>query len=258
MSETEQRYSQIEKEALAIVWACEKFSDQILGKSFQIETDHKPLVPLLSTTHLDRMPPRVLRFRLRLTRFNYSIEHVPGKFLYTADTLSRAPDKSEVPAQEYPDTEFLVRALVAYLPANADGLECYRQAQKADDTCSKLRQFCKSGWPGRHQVKGHVAPYWRVRGELSVCDDLLLFGTRIVVPKSKRAETLRKIHQGHQGIQKCRQRVSTAVWWPGVSREIEGLVKSCRVCQKNTPPAREPLLQSVLPEFPWESGNRSL
>ena len=60
MSETEQRYSQIEKEALAIVWACEKFSDYIVGKLVQLETDHKPLVPLLSTTHLNRIPPRVL------------------------------------------------------------------------------------------------------------------------------------------------------------------------------------------------------
>ena len=84
------------------------------------------------------MPPRVLRFRLRLTRFEYSIQHVPGKFLYTADTLSRAPNTSEVPAQEYPDTEFLVQSLVAYLPADADRLESYRQAQKADATCSKL------------------------------------------------------------------------------------------------------------------------
>ena len=125
MSETEQRYSQIEKEALSIVWACEKFSDYILGKRVQIETDHKPLVPLLSTTHLDRIPPRVLRFRLRLTRFDYTITHVPGKSLCTADALSRAPNKSEVLPQEYPDPEFLVRGLVAYLPADADRLECY-------------------------------------------------------------------------------------------------------------------------------------
>ena len=60
MSETEQRYSQIEKEALALVWACEKFSGYILGKRVHLETDHKPLVPLLSKTHLDRLPPRVL------------------------------------------------------------------------------------------------------------------------------------------------------------------------------------------------------
>ena len=47
MSETEKRYSQIEKEALALVWACEKFADYIIGKHIQIETDHKPLVLLL-------------------------------------------------------------------------------------------------------------------------------------------------------------------------------------------------------------------
>ena len=51
MSETETRYAQIEKEALAITWACEKFSTYILGKHISIETDHKPLVPLLGYKH---------------------------------------------------------------------------------------------------------------------------------------------------------------------------------------------------------------
>ena len=248
MSETEQRYSQIEKEALALVWACERFSDYVVGKSVELETDHKPLVPLLSTTHLDRMPPRVLRFRLRLTRFDYTITHVPGKLLYTADALSRAPVSSEKQPQEYPDTEFLVSALVAYLPADGDRLECYRKAQRSDPVCSQLFQYCRDGWPSKHLVKGDLAEFWKVRGELTICDDLLLRGTCIVVPKSQRAETLQKVHQGHQGIQKCRQRVSAAVWWPGVSREIETLVKSCSVCQKMTTPNREPLLQSTLPD----------
>ena len=62
MSETETRYAQIEKEALAITWACEKFSTYILGKHISIETDHKPLVPLLGNKYLDNLPPRVLRF----------------------------------------------------------------------------------------------------------------------------------------------------------------------------------------------------
>ena len=78
MTETEKRYAQIEKEALATTWACEKFSVFILGINIEIETDHKPLVPLLGVKHLDSLPPRVLRFRLRLDRFNYSIQHVPG------------------------------------------------------------------------------------------------------------------------------------------------------------------------------------
>ena len=67
MSETECRYAQIEKEALATTWACEKF---VLGMHFTIETDHKPLVPLLGEKNLDNLPPRILRFRLRLARFD--------------------------------------------------------------------------------------------------------------------------------------------------------------------------------------------
>ncbi len=44
MSSTERNYAQIEKEALATTWACEKFHDYILGTKFQIESDHKPLI----------------------------------------------------------------------------------------------------------------------------------------------------------------------------------------------------------------------
>ena len=66
MSETERRYAQIEKEALATTWACEKFADFIIGKHIEIEIDHKPLVPRLGSKDLDRLPPRILRFRLRL------------------------------------------------------------------------------------------------------------------------------------------------------------------------------------------------
>ena len=80
MTDTERRYAQIEKEALACTWACEKFSDYILGKHFTIETDHKPLIPLLGTKQLDGLPPRILRFRLRMDRYDYQIVHVPGKY----------------------------------------------------------------------------------------------------------------------------------------------------------------------------------
>ena len=91
LSDTEKHYAQIEKEALAATWACERLSSYLLGLKFRLETDHKPLVPLLSTKALDELPPRVLRFRLRLLRFTFDIVHLPGKHLITADTLSRAP-----------------------------------------------------------------------------------------------------------------------------------------------------------------------
>ena len=123
MNETEKRYDQFKKEALASRWVCENFSSYILGMKF-LETVHKPLVPLLGKKHLDSLPPRVLQFSLRLTRFNYSIVHVPGKLLYTADTLTRAPsksDKNDSRLQE--EAEAVMNVCVAHLPISPEILD---------------------------------------------------------------------------------------------------------------------------------------
>ena len=123
----------MEKEALATTWACDRFSDYILGKTITIETDHKPLVPLLSTKHLDNIPPRVLRFRLRLMRFDYSIIHIPGKLLYAADTHFRAPQTHpEEDLRHSAVTEAHNFAVVSQLPASEDRLYIYRKAQAED------------------------------------------------------------------------------------------------------------------------------
>ena len=138
LSETERRYAQIEKEALAVTWACERFSTYLLGGRFLIETDHKPLVPLLGTKQLDNLPPRILRFRLRLTRFNYSIEHVPGKLLYTADTLSRAPLREEIDKSIQNGTESLMEIAITNLPASEQRLQQYKNAQMVDPICQTI------------------------------------------------------------------------------------------------------------------------
>ena len=111
MSPTEQRYTQIEKEALDITWASERFADYLIGLKFHIETDHKPLVTLLSTKNLDELPARVQGFRMRMIRFSYSISHVPRKNLCTADTLSRAPLVKPLNQQE----EKLENDVMAYV-----------------------------------------------------------------------------------------------------------------------------------------------
>ena len=254
MTETERRYSQIEKEALALIWASEKFADYVIGKDIELETDHKPLVPLLGKTNLDCLPPRVLRFRIRLMRFSYTIRHVAGKHLYTADTLSRAPivapDSTHV--EEDRRTEFFVAEIVSLLPANADCLHKYRSAQQNDPTCSELIALCKSGWPRKDQLSGTILPYWSVRGELPLHNDLLLRGRCIVVPLSLRKETLDKIHSGHQGIHRCQSRVSMSVWWPGVKQQVEQLVQHCPACTKALAATRQPMLPTPLPEYPWQ------
>jgi len=255
MSETECRYAQIEKEALAITWACEKFSTYVLGKHINIETDHKPLVPLLGSKHLDNLPPRVLRFCLRLMRFSYSIQHVPGKFLYTADTLSRAPlrgkDNDPQSLEKQSEIESFIATITSHLPASQQRLQVYQKAQATDPVCSRVITYCKSEWP-KSCNDSELKPYWTVRGNLTLHNELLLYGGRIVVPKQLQAETLLKIHTGHQGIVRCRLRTVTSVWWPGISKDVENFIQRCPECVKSAPNPREPLLTTPLPKHPWE------
>ena len=252
MSDTERRYAQIEKEALASTWACEKFSMYILGKRFLLETDHKPLVPLFSSKNLDSLPPRILRFRLRMDRFDFSIEHVPGKLLYTADTLSRAPMPSTCDQAPEELAELAIDATVSHLPMSRDRLLRYQLEQNADPLCSLVIKYCRTEWPGKKQINEALAPYWEARGNLTLHGNLLLHGSRIVVPAAMQHDTLAKIHTGHQGIEKCRLRARTSVWWPGVSSRIEKLVKNCPHCVKETTPRKEPLMPTALPEYPWQ------
>ena len=89
LSKTEQRYAQIERESLALTWACEKFAEYISGIKVLLETDHSPLVQILQTKSIDELTPRLQRFRLKLMRYNYEVYYVPGKDLVVADALSR-------------------------------------------------------------------------------------------------------------------------------------------------------------------------
>ena len=121
-----------------------------------------------------------------------------------------------------------------------------------DAECLKVRDYCQTHWPDKHSIESSLKPYWKVRGSLTLCDDLLLYNSRIVVPPSLRRETMLKIHEGHQGVERCRERVRSSVWWPGVTSQVKQFVENCRECAKVARPRREPLLPTPLPDYPWQ------
>ena len=116
LPQSKDTYGQIEKEALALTWACKRLADYLEGLQFHIETDHKTLVLLLGTKHL---PIRIQHFRMRLMHFLFTISYVPGKHLITADALSRAPITSFPESEEelHKSVDMYVCAILSTLPA---------------------------------------------------------------------------------------------------------------------------------------------
>ena len=139
MTETERRYAQIDKEALAITWALEHWAEFLIGMRFKVETDHKPLIPLFSTTLIEELPVRIQRFRMRFMKFGFAISHVPGKLLYTADSLSRSTQESKAQDSKswndlHDKVECYVNAVLVTLPASDQRLDKIRSELKNVDT----------------------------------------------------------------------------------------------------------------------------
>lgn len=91
MTETEQRYAQIEKETLGLVFGCGKFHSYVYGlPTFTAETDHKPLISIRKKNPND-MSPRIQRMMMALQRYDFDLIYSPGKYIVLADALSQAP-----------------------------------------------------------------------------------------------------------------------------------------------------------------------
>ena len=187
-------FAQIEKETLSITWACEKFSNYLIGSKFKIQTDHKPLVPLLSTKDLAELPIRVQRFKLRLMRYNFTISHIPGKDLITADALPMSPCGSPSLSDEQfkDETRAYVDTVVVDLPATIDRLSQMKAAYIGDAVCENLIKFCQDGWPEKSRLGEAMKPYWSYSGEMTFANCLLLMGSRLVIPTTMQGQYFTK------------------------------------------------------------------
>ena len=254
LTATETRYSQIEKECLAFTWLAERASDYILGKEITGETDHKPPVPLLTTHYIDQLPPRIQRMRMRFMRFFIkSLIHIPGKEMYASDLLSRMIPKDDIVKK---DTELesemndYICSVIDAIPVSDMKLKQLIDAQDEDEVTKKIKEYCLEGWPEKHQLQSAIRPHWADRGELTIVKGILLKSTRLVIPSTMRLEILDRVHEGHQGITKCRERAKQSVWWPGMSKQIQDMIECCRVCNEHKKNSIEPLIPTPFPDRP--------
>lgn len=194
LNPAETRYAQIEKECLASVWACEKLDRYLRGlQQFNLQTDHKPLVPLINGNDLNAVPVRCQRLLMRMMRYNPKATHVPGKQLIVADTLSRSP----VSSPEACDTNTVyevhvyVNEVIKSWPMSCDRIEEIKLATNEDDVMQEAIKCTIEGWPQHPKdVPRHLASFYAERSHLSVADRLLIYDGRIVIPQSLRTKIL--------------------------------------------------------------------
>jgi len=248
LTEVEKRYSQTEKEALGIVWACERFHLYVFGKEFELETDHRPLQYIYSRK--SKPSARVERWVLRLQAYDFKVIYKPGR-TNIADALSRlnSTQPNFNSRHDFQDVCDIVQMIAVQSTPVALSTKDVEEESKTDSELEMVRTCLKTGnWSSCAN-----SSFEHVKDELCASNSLILRGTRLVMPKSLRLQTLKLAHEGHQGIVKTKWRLRSKVWWPKIDSEVEDFCKRCHGCQVVSdyiPP--EPMARTLPPDKPWK------
>ena len=256
LTETEQRYAQIEKECLSITFGAHKFSQYISRREkVTVETDHKPLESIFRKSLLDA-PSRLQRMLLRLQRYNLEVGYKPGPQMFIADHLSRASIRETGPQDE----EFQVFAVevegmgpLNSVKISSERLAQLQKATEQDPIMQTLKTTILVGWPEhREQTPVHIREYWNYREELTLHNGVLFKNQKVIIPKAMRLEMISRIHSSHLGIESCLRKARDLVFWPSMNSEIKEAVIKCSVCaeyQAKNP--KQPMQTHSIPDRPW-------
>ncbi|XP_064477638.1 uncharacterized protein K02A2.6-like [Ornithodoros turicata] len=225
-------YSQLDKEALAVIFGVLRFHQYLWGHSFEIVTDHKPLLGLLA--HDKPVPnncsPRLLRWALTLSSYRYELVCRQGSRIAHADGLSRLPLPTEALPVERPAEVFLLEGVYPTVLS----AKVVAQATSRDVIVSNVRHILLSG--GKLPDVTDYRPYQRRFDQLSVQDDCILLGNRVVIPQELRAKVLDLLHESHPGVTKMKAVARSHVWWDTLDEDIAARVQRCMTCQEQQRP----------------------
>lgn len=231
LTPAERNYSQLDKEALALVFGVTRFRDYLFGNKFCLITDHKPLTGLF---HPEKPIPqmaaaRIQRWALLLSAYQYDTEFRKGPLNANADALSRLPLQGQGHSGEDDPGEYVLHAqALTDFSLNAQQLA---ESTSKDMLLRQVKTWILRGWPNQlgpeHQC---LQPYFTRRYELAVSKGLIYWGHRVVLPETVRALILRELHDTHPGMTAMKRLARTLFWYPGLDHDIEKLVQSCQQC----------------------------
>ena len=192
---------------------------------------------------------RIQRWALILSAYDYAIQYKEGIQNANADALSGLPLPDTPGSTPVPEEKILLMELLETSPIRAEQVKNWT---KRTPILARVLKYIKQGWPSKCP-DGEFQPYFQRRDELSVQDDCILWGNRVVVPPQGRRQVVDELHETHPGICKMKSLARSYVWWPNMDNDLENKVRTCNNCQINRKnPPEAPLHPWEWPSRPWE------
>ena len=244
LTKTEQKYSTIERELLAIIWALEQFKCYLYGQRFVLQTDHAPLTYLKTNTCPSS---RLSRWLMKLSEYDIEPQYKPGVDNVIADTLSRSP----LPSAILSVTERQIVEL--------DGTITQHEIEDAQYEDATLQHFRENALTDQSPVNTTLRTLYRRFDDIFEEDGVLYIVDhglcKAILPPKLHATALYELHNqpqaGHLGTDKTLEKIRERYYWPGLYSIVADYVKKCRDCAMykrsylNTTPPLVPIISSA-------------
>ena len=252
-SPVERRYSQTDLEGLSLVWGIEHFRLFLLGSVFDVITDHQALEAIFNNPR-SKPPARIERWMMRLQPYNFRVIYKKGS-TNEADYMSRHPTSFTLQdTEEVKEAEAYVNYIVNHTVPKSMTVEQIQEATREDPTLQKVLECLKTGvWEDKD---ANLRPYKLCKDELSTNEtrDIVLRGTRLVIPSKLQEHATQLGHVGHQGVEKTKSLLREKIWYPNMSKRVEEIIQRCIACQTvGQPNPPEPMGSVPTETKPWSS-----
>ena len=239
-------------ELAGVYWATQKCKLYLLGlSSFEIITDHQPLVSIINSKTLDEIEnPRQQNMKEKIQQqFNFIVKWKAGKQMFISDALSRSP-VSDPPKDngmvevEVPNERFIANSINSQPPKGQEKAEEFGdinlmkllEIAKQDKEYQKLKKIVQNGCLRKKEMPEKLKDFWTSLNQLSIFNGFVLLNRkRIVIPDAAKDNILKELHVAHQGIERTKRRGRETVYWSNIDKEIEKVVNSCDACRKRLP-----------------------